>query len=168
MPLVPLDQLPDDARTWVFAASDPLPADDAQHLLGAVDAYLATWTAHGAPLTVGRELREDRFLAIAVDQRTAGASGCSIDGLYRALRTEEETLGVTLIAGGRVFWRDAAGAVQGGTRAEFAAAGSGADTVVFDTLVSALGDWRTRFERRAAETWHAALLPTAQPSTVEQ
>jgi hypothetical protein len=28
VPLIPFGQLPDDARLWVFAATDPLGADD--------------------------------------------------------------------------------------------------------------------------------------------
>ncbi|MFN8875686.1 MAG: hypothetical protein ACK53A_03775 [Gemmatimonadota bacterium] len=162
MPLVPFDALPADARAWVFAASRPLDDADAATLLAPVDAYLATWKAHGAPLTVGRELREGRFLVVGIDQRTAGASGCSIDALYRTLQGLEATLGTSLVSGGRVFWRSDDGTVHGGTRAEFAAAASrgevGPETQVFDTTVGSVGALATGFERRAADSWHGQLL----------
>ena len=45
-----------------------------------VDAFLDQWNAHGSALTCAREWRDDRFLAIGVDQSTAGASGCSASG----------------------------------------------------------------------------------------
>jgi hypothetical protein len=32
---------------------------------------------------------------------------------------------------------------------------------VFDLSVTSVGDWREHFERPAAESWHAALLPPA-------
>jgi hypothetical protein len=35
------------------------------------------------------------------------------------------------------------------------------ETVVFDTTVSMVGDYRARFERRARESWQAALLTRA-------
>jgi hypothetical protein len=163
MPLVPLESLPDGARTWVFGASRALTAEEAARLLAPVDAYLAHWKAHGAPLTVARAFTHDRFLTIAVDQRTAGATGCSIDGLFRELQGMERTLDASLVAGGRVFWRDAQGTVQSGSRDDFeAAAASGAvqaATPVFDPTVMHLGDWRARFERPAGEGWHAHLLP---------
>ena len=168
MPLVSIDTLPDDARTWVFGATPALDADAAGRLLADVDAHLADWSAHGAPLTVGRALDEQRFLVIAVDQRTAGASGCSIDGLFRVLQRAEAGYGVSLVAGGRVFWRDAHGVVQGGTREDFRATAAAAqvnlESRVFDTTVGTLGALRSEFEKRAAESWHAQLMPLAPAS----
>ncbi|MBI2796744.1 MAG: hypothetical protein HYX65_08580 [Gemmatimonadetes bacterium] len=162
MPLVALDSLPDDARTWVFAAEPALSGARADQVLAAVDDYLAGWQAHGHPLKVGRTFAEHRFLVVAVDQRTEGASGCSIDGLFRALQGIERAAGVSLVAGGRAFWRDQGGAIRGGTRDAFGAAAArgevGRGTHVFDTTVTTLGDWRERFERTASESWHAQLL----------
>jgi hypothetical protein len=86
MPTVPFDQLPDDARVWVFASDRPLAGAHAERLLATVDAFLARWSAHGQPLTAARDWASDRFLVVAVDQRDAHASGCSIDGLFRTLQ----------------------------------------------------------------------------------
>ena len=51
-------------------AASPVDDIDAAKLLAAVDAYLMQWKAHGHPLTAARDWRDDRFLAIGVDQRT--------------------------------------------------------------------------------------------------
>ncbi len=165
MPLVPLDKLPSDARTWVFGATPALDEAASARLLKDVDKHLAAWKAHGSPLTVGRALLEGRFLIVAVDQSTAGASGCSIDGLFRMLQLAEAGYGVSLVAGGRVFWRDRQGTVQGGSRDDFReAAAMGTltrDSSVFDTTVSTLGSLRQEFERPAARSWHAQLLQNA-------
>jgi hypothetical protein len=162
MPLVDFTTLPDDARVWVFGATAPLDEIDAAKLLAAVDAFLFQWKAHGHPLTCAREWREERFLAVGVDQRTEGASGCSIDGLFRTLQSLEKAVGASLVGGGNVFFRDALGLVHGIPRADFELLSKqgevGAATPVFDTTVTALGDYRARFERPAGESWHAALL----------
>jgi hypothetical protein len=162
MPQVPFDTLPDDARLWVFGSSAPLDPAASARLLGEVDAFLRSWAAHGSPLRSGRDWRDDHFLAIGVDQSTAGASGCSIDGLFRSLRLLERELGTTLLGGGRVFYRDPSGTVRVAERDEFgdlAAAGMvGDETPVFDTTVGTVGEWRALFERQAAESWHAGLL----------
>ena len=159
MPAVPFASLPDDARVWVFAAADPVQGPAAETLLARVDQFLSVWSAHGVPLRCARDWRDDRFLAVGVDQSVEGASGCSIDGMFRALHALEPTLGTTLLGGGRVYWRGDAGDVQVADRETFAArAGGDATRPVFDTTVTTAGDWRTRFERPLRESWHAQLV----------
>jgi len=163
---IPFTELPGDARVWIFAASDALPGAQAEPLLKAVDEYLDQWKAHGLPLTCARDWRDDRFLAIAVDQRAAHASGCSIDGLFRTLQRLEPTLGTSLVGGGRVFYRLAGGEIVCVSRADFIArANKGAivdDTPVFDTAVVDAATYRSTFERPAARGWHAELLPRSK------
>lgn len=162
MPVVPFENLPDSSRIWIFGSDTPLPEERATALLDEVDHYLVDWKAHGAALTVGRQWLESRFLVVAVDQGTAGATGCSIDGLFRLLQGAEQKVGASLVGGGRVFYRDDHAAVQSVSRAEVdALVSSGAitkDTVVFDTTLTDLGTWRACFERRAKDTWVRELL----------
>lgn len=163
MPLVSFDSLPDESRVWVFGADPALDDQRSAQLLTLVDAFLDQWVAHGEPLTCGRDWREGRFLIIGVDQSsTAYASGCSIDGLYRKLAEFEKQTGASLLSRDRVYYRDAGGEVRSVSREEFASLSSsgkiGADTTVFDTSISALGELRERFELPAAGSWHRALL----------
>ena len=162
MPRLPFEALPDDARVWVFGAANPLTGPASERLLGAVDEFLAQWNAHGSPLTCAREWRDGRFLAIGVDQSTAGASGCSIDGLFRTLARLEPELGTSLLGGGRVYYRDADGRITAATRSAFnqlAREGKvGPDTVAFDTSITSAQGWREQFERPVRESWHAQLI----------
>lgn len=167
MPLIPFDTLPPTSRVWVFGSRLPLDDTAAARLLAETDRFLEQWNAHGHPLYSGRDWRDDRFLTIAVDQSTVGASGCSIDGLYRALRGLEAALGTELLGGGLVFYREPVTAADGGavravTRGDFVAlAASGEvdrDTTVFDLSVETLGEWRERFEGPAHSSWHAPLV----------
>ena len=163
MPIVPFDSLPDDARVWVFGAERPLTPAESTRLLGVTDAHLERWAAHGAPLTSARDWRDDRFLTIAVDQRTAGASGCSIDALFRQLQALERELSLSIVGGGRVFYRDAARAIRAVDRADFTTlaetGGVTPETIVFDPTVATLGAWRAGFERPARQSWHGQLMP---------
>lgn len=137
-------------------------------LLREVDAFLSQWKAHGAPLRCARDWTHDRFLAIGVDPTAEQASGCSIDGMFRGLLALEHALNTRLVAGGRVFYRDAAGAPQTTHRADIAALAERGvftpDTRVFDTSITSAADWRVRFERPARETWLASLLAGGQAS----
>ena len=166
MPLVQIQDLPDSSRVWVFGSDRALEPSAEDLLLRDVDRFLAQWHAHGAPLTTARDWKYGRFLTVAVDQSTAGASGCSIDGLFRALKSLESRLGASLVTSGLVYFRDAKGQIQAVDREQFAALGTEGkikpNTRVFDPTVTTLGEWRARFELNAEESWHAGLLPAKQ------
>lgn len=163
MPLVPFETLPDSSRIWIFGSDRPLDAKETTGLLSETDLFLEGWAAHGSPLRASRAFTDTRFLTIAVDQSTAGASGCSIDGLFRTLTALGPRIGANLVGSGQVFYRDPSGVVQSVSRdrfAELAASGEVTpSTRVFDPTLQTLGDWNDRFERSVAESWHAQLLP---------
>src|SRR5256885_1768545 len=156
MPAVKFEELPDVARVWIFASDRPLRGDDARTLLDTVDQFLSQWKAHGAPLRSAREWRDDRFLLIGVDPTIEQASGCSIDGLFRGLQGLERSLATRLVAGGRVFYRDANGEPQLAARSELASLAArgilNGDTPVFDTSITNAGAYRERFEQSARDT----------------
>lgn len=161
MPVVEFAALPAGARVWIFASDRPLVGDEAKVLLAETDRFLEQWKAHGAPLRSAREWRDDRFLAIGVDPTAEQASGCSIDGLFRGLQAMERALSTSLVAGGRVFYRDARGAPQMVPRKDvtslFDRGAISDDTPVFDTSLTSAGNYRERFEQPARESWLAAL-----------
>ena len=162
--MVSFDQMPDDARVWVFAASRPLSAAESESLLARVDGFIDGWAAHGAPVRGARDWRHDRFLLVGADERATGVSGCSIDSLFHVLAAAEAESGVTLRDATPVFFRDAAGEVRSVPRPEFrrmAAAGEVADdTVVFDNTVTTVGAVREgRWETRLRDSWHGRAFP---------
>jgi hypothetical protein len=162
MPLVPFETLPDSSRVWVFGSDRPIAEEGTKTLMKEVEAFLTEWKAHGEPLTVGYEWRFGRLLVVAVDQRTAGASGCSIDGLFRVLQGLAPKIGASLVGGGRVYYRDSNGEVQSVERHELKAlAASGAirdESVIFETSLTDLGSLRSGFEKAARKSWAGKLL----------
>jgi hypothetical protein len=157
MPRVNFADLPDSARVWVFASDRQLRPDESAALLAEVDAWLDQWKAHGAPLRNAREWREDQFLAIGVDPSAEQASGCSIDALFRTLQQLGARFGTSLVAGGRVFYRDAEGRPRMAPRPEVKRVVT-LDTKVFDTSLTDAASYRAGFERPARETWVRALV----------
>jgi hypothetical protein len=163
VPCLPFSAMPDDARLWVFPAAHALTPETARRVGQEVERFLDGWAAHGRPVQGAYELRHDRFLLVAADERATGVSGCSIDTLFRRLASLEQELGDTLTDMALVWYRDREGRIGSLSRAEFrrlAAAGeAGADTPVFDPTVASVGALRAgRFELPAAESWHARLL----------
>ncbi len=163
MPIVKMDELHEKSRVWVYGADRDISKESEAMLLGAVDEYLGSWAAHGAPLHSARHWDDARFLTIGVDSNMTGASGCSIDGLFRALRALEPSIGASLVTSGLVYYRDRNGQIQSVTRDEFTERGArgeiDGDTEVFDLSVTSLIEWQSRFRSRVADSWHASLLP---------
>ncbi|HEX9886391.1 MAG TPA: hypothetical protein VGA70_07870 [Longimicrobiales bacterium] len=158
MPRIDFDALPDDARLWVFGASRPLHAEQADLLLAEVDAFLGGWAAHGSPLTCARDWRHGRFLLVAVDERSVPPSGCSIDAMVRVLKELEARLNASLVDNAPVWYRDGKGVVQA-SRSEFSRLARdglvGPGTVVFDGTVTRVADVRAgAWEAPARDTWH--------------
>lgn len=159
MPRVAFDQLPDDARVWIFPAGRSLSEAEQGQLLAVVDQFIDQWGAHSVPLTAGRELRYGQFLFVGVDQKQAGPSGCSIDALFRHTQALEQQIGVELADHAPVLFRRGA-TIERVPRDQFATlAAAGAvdlDTTVFDNTLTSVGDVRAgRWETRLGDAWHA-------------
>ncbi|MEO8577838.1 MAG: hypothetical protein ABI556_14100 [Gemmatimonadales bacterium] len=162
MPKVDFNALPDTARVWVYGAERELGESGEKQLLSAVDSFLDQWKAHGTPLSSSRDWCEGRFLTVAVDQEQAGASGCSIDGLFRNLKSLEGELGAQLVPSGLVYYRARDGNVRAVSRDEFSETAARGeiddDTEVFDLSVTSLAEWKGRFKSKAGESWHKSLM----------
>lgn len=159
MPQISFEDVPDEARLWVFGAGRALAPAEQDALLAHVDRFLDGWAAHGAPVSGARALLHDRFLLVAADERATGVSGCSIDTLFHSLEAVERSFGTPLRDAGLVFWRSDDGEVRAEPRPAFRArakAGEvGADTVVFDNTVGTVGELRAgRWELPMGESWH--------------
>jgi hypothetical protein len=159
MPRISFDRLPPDARLWIFAAERPLSPDERKRVLDETDAFIDQWAAHGVPLTAGRDLRHDQFVLVAVDERAAGVSGCSIDALVRRMQQLESVLDLELVNNAPVLYREgeAIARVSRERFAELAASGTvGLNTRVFDNTLTRVGDLLAgKWEVKASDAWHA-------------
>lgn len=158
MPRIPFDRLPDSSRVWIFGSSRPMTPDEEARFLDGVDAFLDQWTAHGAPLTVGRDWREGRFLHVGLDETSVPPSGCSIDAMVNTLKGIERELDVVLVDNAPVWYRDG-DTVARVSRAEFRELATSGDvgpgTRVFDNTVTRLSQVRGgEWERPAKDGWH--------------
>lgn len=163
MSYIPFTQLPSSSRLWVFALDRSMSEAESMQLLAEVSAFLERWTAHNVALAAGCELRYGRFLFIAADEAAAGASGCSIDELYRRIRLLGETFGVNFMNNLSVFFRNDAGEIAMTDRSTFSDLATNGtitdDTIVFDNSITSIealtsGNW----EVPAKASWHRELI----------
>jgi len=155
---VAFDQLPPEARIWIYQASRPLSAAEILSVMPTLARFADEWTSHGRSLLASAEFLHQHFLVIGLDEGVAGASGCSIDASVRFVAQLEQQLGLTLLDKSRLAFLQA-GTVQTVKHTELKAAVAAGtvspSTFYFDNTVATKAELDTSWPRPAAETWLA-------------
>ena len=151
-----LRDMPAHARVWIYKTARSLGQAEQKLIREHGALFTATWAAHGAALDACVDVLEDRFVAVAVDEVQALASGCSIDKSVGFIKQLEMDLNLMLTDRMVVvFERD--GGIHS-TRLQdlpalIAEGELSSDTIVFDDLVDTVGELRKRFRVRLADSW---------------
>ena len=159
--LVPFLNLPDTSRIWIYQSDRSFTSEELTEITQKLEQFLTKWTAHGASLQAGFDLRYKRFIVIGLDQDQHAASGCSIDASVHFIQQLEKEYGVDLMDKMNVSYK------QG----EFVAYKALADfkkmakeravspkTIVFNNLVATKADYAEFWEVPASESWHNRFL----------
>jgi hypothetical protein len=91
---LPIEQMPDHSRVWVYQANRPFSASEIQAIENYLTPALTQWAAHGAGLNASFEIRFQQVIVIAVDETVNAASGCSIDASTRWFKEMGAELGI--------------------------------------------------------------------------
>lgn len=153
---VAFDQLPFEARVWVYQANRPLSELEINATLPGLARFAEEWTSHGRTLHASATVLHQQFLVIGLDEGIAGASGCSIDASVRFVEQLEKLLGVGFLDKSRLaFFQN--GVVQLLNRSELRAAVAARtiaqDTLYFDSTLATKGDLDAKWPRPAGQTW---------------
>ena len=159
--LVPFNTLPETSRVWIYQANRSFSTEELSEIEKLFNNFVADWTAHGADLRAGYEVRYNRFIVLALDQTNAAASGCSIDASVHFIQHLEQKFKVDLLDKMNVSYK------QG----EFIAYKPLADfkkmaknkavsknTIVFNHLVTNKQEYEDHWEVPASESWHARFM----------
>lgn len=159
LPVVPpksIGEMPAHARVWVYKVPRDLGQAEQKLVRERGAAFTAEWAAHGVPLDACVDVLHDRFVIVAVDEEQAKASGCSIDKSVAFIKQLEHDLNLMLTDRMFVVIEE-----DGRTRSvrlhqlpELLKEGViTPDTVVYDDLVSTVGELRDRFRVALRATW---------------
>jgi hypothetical protein len=91
---IPFQEMPDQARIWVYQASRSLQASEIDQITQTITEACQAWEAHGAPLQASFEIRHKQVIIVAVNEAMNAASGCSIDVSTRWFKTLGESFQV--------------------------------------------------------------------------
>jgi len=159
--LVEFTDLPGNSRVWIYQCNRSFTEQELHEIQKQLEAFITDWTAHGANLKAGYEIKYKRFIILALDQSMNSASGCSIDASVHFIQQLEKNYEVDLLDKMNVSYK------QG----EYVAYKSLIDfkkmakqkavsgkTMVFNNLVTTIGEYQEHWEVPAAESWHSRFM----------
>ncbi len=155
--LSPFKSLPESSRVWIYQCNRSFSEVEIEELRNSLDAFITQWTAHGADLKAGYEIRYKRFIILALDQTLNSASGCSIDASVHFIQQLEKKYEVDLLDKMNVSYKQgefvAYKALADFKKMAMQKAVSG-KTIVFNNLVTSIAEYQEYWEVSASESWH--------------
>lgn len=149
-------KLPDHSRVWIYQASRFLSDQEIRHINEQAGLFLHDWNTHGTALSAEIQLFHNLFMVIVVDEEVAKASGCSIDKSVRLVKSLESDLSISFTGRTNLaYWQGEH--IQAMHFADFRkkmdAGEFSGETIVFNNLVSTLGDLKHHWQIPAKDSW---------------
>lgn len=88
----PFETMPDHSRVWIYQSNRVLTSAETELLSSGLKELCEQWSAHGTPLHTSFTISQQQFVIMMVDEQQHGASGCSIDGSVRYLKSLQGSL----------------------------------------------------------------------------
>ena len=158
---VNFDSLPDNSRIWIYQCNRSFSGSELEEISEKLKAFLEGWTAHGADLQSGFEIKYKRFIVIALDQQVNAATGCSIDASVKFIQELEVAYNVDLMDKMNVSYKQGE-YVAYKTLTDFKKMAKdkavSKNTIVFNNLVNSKAEYLEFWEVPASESWHSRFV----------
>lgn len=159
--LTDFKNLPAESRIWIYQANRKLSDEEVSEIDKLTKDFLTQWTAHGAALEAGVEIRYNRFIVIGINQTNVSASGCSIDASVRFIQSLEEKFNVDLLDKMNVTFYTGEFITHkplNEFREMAKARAVNKNTIVFNNLVNTKEEYLENWEVPAHLSWHGRFL----------
>ncbi len=159
--LVDFDTLPNTARIWIYQANRSFTVEELTEIESKLDTFITQWTAHGASLEAGYEIKYKRFIVIALDQNQNVATGCSIDASVHFIQQLEKDYNVDLLDKMNVSYKQGEYVAYkdlNDFRKMAKNKSVSPNTIVFNNLVTNKGEYLSNWEVPAKDSWHNRFL----------
>ena len=159
---IPFEKLPPPSRVWVYQADRSFSIEEEKIIFEALTKFCSTWEAHGDPLKTSFKIEFNRFVILSVDESSAGASGCSIDGSVRVLKGLGEQFNINFFDRTKVAFL-VNGEIETHSlnqlKSLFESAQLKPSMQTFNTLVATKGEWEANWKTTAEKSWLIKYLP---------
>ena len=154
---LPFNEMPANSRIWIYQSDRKLNDSELDQIKLKLTDFLKNWTAHGDDLKSSFEIRYDRFIIIALNEKSAKASGCSIDACVHFIQQIEKDYNISLLDKMNVCFKQGE-YVQYKELKDFKKLVKNkavtAKTIIFDNLITNKHDFENFWEIPIAESWY--------------
>jgi hypothetical protein len=154
---IPEFSLQDSSRVWIFQSSRFLTEKEIEYLEERGSDFITQWEAHGEKLLAEIKVVNNLFLIVVLDESIARATGCSIDKVMHFVQEFEIKHSISFTNRLIIAWIDNYGFIRLSYLQEFSElimkGEVKGDTVVYNNLVSTLGELRDCWMVAAESTW---------------
>jgi len=159
--IVSFDSLPQTSRIWIYQCNRSFSDSELEEISEKLTTFLEGWTAHGADLQSGFEIKYKRFIVIALNQNVNPATGCSIDASVKFIQELETAYKVDLMDKMNVSYKQGK-YVAHKTLTDFKKMAKekavSKNTIVFNNLVNTKAEYLEFWEVPASESWHSRFV----------
>ena len=164
--------MPEDARVWVYQSNRIISDWELTAIEKVGSKFITDWTSHGANLKASFDVRYNRFIIIAVDEKQATASGCGIDKSINFVKGLEKQFDLNLFDRMDVAYRHGneiktchlnnllEELIRSGLYSENGNKEDANKIIVFNNMVSTKKQFDTEWEINLQQSWQSRVLPT--------
>jgi len=159
--IISFEKMPDESRVWIYQSSRKFSEIEKNQIIIKLNHFLNDWTAHGSKLSSSFQIKYNRFIIIALDEKNNKASGCSIDTSVRFIQELEKEFEIDLMDKMNVVFKqgdDISYKSIFDFKKLIKNKSVSINTIVFNNLVVNKADLKSNWEIPASESWHSRLF----------
>ena len=156
-----INNMAPDSKVWVYQSNRKLSDLEVETITKSGTAFIDGWAAHGASLKSSFDILYNRFIIIAVDEKQAMASGCSIDSSIRFIKEMEQKFNLNLFDRMQVAYRSGNEILSRSLSAFEKLAEQGLvnqSTIVFNNMVTSKSAFDNEWEIPLKQSWQSRVL----------
>ncbi|PWH86353.1 hypothetical protein [Brumimicrobium oceani] len=147
-------QFPDQSKIWLYQSDRALSQDEIKQLESELTSFVEGWAAHGSKLWAGAKVLNPYYAVVAVNDSLVPPSGCSVDASVHKMKDLGLEMGINFFDRMKVTIQEG----QELKQVHFSDLNAHPDALVFDPLVSSLGELRNAWPRRIQDSNFAHIL----------
>ncbi|MFK5958175.1 MAG: ABC transporter ATPase [Lutibacter sp.] len=159
--LVNFESLENSSRVWIYQSNRAFSESEVIEIKDKTEEFIEDWLGHGDQIKASFQIKYNQFIMIAVDQNYNEVSGCSIDASVNFIKDIEKEFQLDLTNKLNISFKhkENINIVSMANFQKYAKQHKiTSKTVVFNNMVSTIGDLSENWEVTADKSWHKRFL----------